>query len=392
MAGLARRGFESGDLPGPGLFHEIAESVPYGLVILGRNEKFLYGNARHAELLGVGMGEADSVEAWLRRVCPGEEHCREVTFSWRTHVWQKQLTRTYALRSLKGGMVDVEFRPKLMGDGRLLVTMADVTEQRRSEEAWLLSEVKFKTLFGSKGIGMALVDRTGRICTVNPALERMLGYTAAELRAMAFDDFVVAGDRPGKREYEHLARQEPQLAAEEFRLALLKKGGGTMAAWLGIAAMDEKGGPFTAYLVREDKSGASAGPGAGALQQSMLQNRALLAAVPDLVVLFDSSGTVEDVSPADRDDSFGQELSAWKGRQLAEWLPAFWKACGEAGLAETEFHSNEGLVLEFPHREGRNVRAHVAGCGQGKYLAVLRSEPPRSRRRQSAWRTVRPRS
>lgn len=170
MAGLARMGFESGDFPGPGLFHEIAESVPYGLVILGRNEKFLYGNARHAELLGVGMGEADSVEAWLRRVCPGEEHCREVIASWRTHVWQKQLVRSYALRSVEGGMVDVEFRPKLMGDGRLLVTMADVTEQRRSEEAWLLSEVKFKTLFGSKGIGMALVDRTGRICTVNPAL------------------------------------------------------------------------------------------------------------------------------------------------------------------------------------------------------------------------------
>lgn len=374
IEGLAKAGFGCGDLSGSELFHEIAESVPYGLVILGRNEKFLYGNARHAELLGVGLGEAANVEAWLRMVCPAEELCREVISSWRTHVWQKQLVRSYALRSVEGGMVDIEFRPKLMEDGRLLLTMADVTEQRRSEEAWLLSEVKFKTLFGSKGIGMALVDRTGRICTVNLALEQMLEYSVAELRAMAFDDFVVPGDRPGKREYEHLARQEPQLAEEEFRLGLRKKGGGVMAAWLGIAFMDEKGGPFTAYLVREDKGQASAGPGSGALQQSLLQNRALLAAVPDLVVLFDGSGTVEDISPADRDDSFGRDLTDWKGRQLAQWLPAFWKVCEEAGLAEAEFHSNESLVLEFSHQEGAAARAYVAGCGQGKYLAVLRSE------------------
>ncbi len=372
MEGLAKTGLGDGDLLEPDFFHEIAESVPYGLVILGRNEKFLYGNARHAELLGIGLGEADTVEAWLRKVCPGEQHCREVIASWRTHVWQKQLVRSYALRTVEGAMVDIEFRPKLMGDGRLLVTMADVTEQRRSEEAWLLSEVKFKTLFGSKGVGMALVDRTGRICTVNAALEQMLGYSAAELRAMAFDDFVVAEDRPGKREYEVLVQQEPQLAEEEFQLGLLRKGGGVIAANLGIAVMDEKGGPFTAYLVRADKE--SAATGAGALQQSLLQNRALLAAIPDLVLLFDGSGKVEDISPADRDDSFGRDLSDWRGRQLEDCLPAFWKVCREAGLAEVEFHSNEGLVLEFSHWKGGTARAYVAGCGQGKYLAVLRND------------------
>jgi len=363
-------------LPSPKLFHEITENVPYGLVVLGRDEKFLYGNARHAELLGIGMDEAENVESWLRMVCPGEEHCREVIASWRKHVWQKQLVRTYALCAADGGIADIEFCPKLMNDGGLLVTMSDVTDRCRSEEAWLLSDVKFKTLFGSKGIGMALVDRAGRICTVNPALEQMLDYTATELRAMAFDDFVVAEDCAEKREYENLAKKEPQLAAEEVRLSLRKSSGDVLPVCLGIACMDEKGGPFTAYLVREDKEQGSTRVGAstGALKESMLQNRALLEAVPDLVLLFDHSGKVEDVSPADIDYSFGQDLSSWQGRLLEELLPAFWKVCENAGLTESEFHSNEGLVLEFSHGEGELARAHVAGCGRGKYMAVIRRE------------------
>ena len=143
--------------------------------------------------------------------------------------------------------------------------------------------------------------------------------------------------------------------------------------------MDETGGPFTAYLVRQDKGQGSAGVGAsgGALQESMLQNKALLEAVPDLVILFDHSGKVHDVSPVDLDTSFGQELSDWesgKGGYLEEWLPSFWQACENAGLAELEFHSHGGLELEFSHGEGEFARAHVAGCGGGKYMAVIRPE------------------
>ena len=377
IAGLNElRGREIADelLPSPELFLEMMESFSYGVVVLGRDEKFLYGNARHAELLGVRMDEAANVESWLQMVCPEEEPSENLIASWRKHVWQKQLVRTYTLKVVDGGKVDIEFRPKLMRDGGLLVTMSDVTDRCRSEEAWLLSDVKFKTLFGSKGIGMALVDRTGRICTVNQTLEQMLDYTTDELRAMAFDDFVDAEDCAEKREYENLAKKEAQLGTEEVRLNLRKKGGELLAVCLSVACMEESEGPFTAYLVREDREQGlvSAGPGAGALKESMLQNRALLEAVPDLVVLFDHSGKVEDLSPADSDESFGQEMSAWQGGLLEDLLPEFWKACENAGLSELEFHSNEGLVLEFSHGDEVLASAHVAGCGRGEYLAVIR--------------------
>ncbi|NOX99960.1 MAG: PAS domain S-box protein [Verrucomicrobia bacterium] len=369
---LRGRASTAGALPCQELFNEIAESVPYGLVVLGRDEKFIYGNARHAELLGLGIDEAESMEAWLQALCAEEKTCREVTSSWRRHVWQKQLVRTYTLRAVGGEMVDIEFRPKLLQDGGLLLTMIDVSERCRSEEAWLLSEVKFKTLFGSQGIGMALVDRTGRICTVNKALEQMLDYTSVELRAMAFDDFVAVEDSGTKRDFENLAKEEPQLAAEEVRLSLRKNGGGVLKVFLSIARMDEKGGPFMAYLVRADNKEGAEQVGSSNLQDSMLQNRALLEAVPDLVILFDYSGKVEDVSPADQDESFARKCSTWTGRPLEEVLPAFWKVCENAGLSELEFHSNEGLVLEFSPAEGGVACAHVAGCGRGKYMAVIR--------------------
>ncbi len=370
LSEMAGKNIAVSNLPGADLLYEMMESVPYGLVVLGRDEKFIYGNARHADLLGVGIDEADCMESWLRRVCPGEEHCREIIASWRKHVWQKQLVRTYVLRTATGVLAHIEFRPKLMSDGGLLLTMSDVSDRCRSEEAWLLSDVKFKTLFGSKSVGMALVDRTGRICSVNPALQQMLEYTATELRAMAFDDFVLAEDCADKWEFEDLARKETQLAAEELRLRLRKNGGKMLSVFLGISFMDEAGGPFTAYLVREDR-GQGGGASAAALKESMLQNRALLEAVPDLVLLFDHTGKVEDVSPADGGGAFGLQLSNLKGSFLKAVVPAFWQACERAGLNELEFHCNEGLVLKFSDERGEQACAHVAGCGQGKYLAVI---------------------
>ncbi|MFK5922440.1 MAG: PAS domain S-box protein [Verrucomicrobiota bacterium] len=353
------------------LFREMAESVPYGLVVLGRDEKFVYGNARHADLLGLGIDEADSVEDWLRRVSPGEEHCREVIASWRKHVWRKQLVRTYALRAENGTVVDIEFRPKLMSDGSLLLTMNNVSDRCRSEEAWLLSDVKFRTLFGSKGLGMALVDRTGRICTVNAALQKMLDYTATELRAMAFDDFVLAADRVEKCEFEDLAKKEPSLAVEEVSLRLRKNGGEVLSVFLGISFMEEAGGPFTAYLVRENKRQDLATM-PSSLKESLLQNRALLEVVTDLVLMFDHCGKVTDVSPAGKGCVLDLDALDLKGRFLSDRLPTFWEACVKAGLGEPEFHSNGGLMLEFSLSGGTSCCAHVAGCSQGNYMALIR--------------------
>lgn len=52
----------------------------------------------------------------------------------------------------------------------------------------------FEAIFQSSAIGIALVDMDGHPVASNPALERMLGYSAQELRGMAFTEFTHPDD------------------------------------------------------------------------------------------------------------------------------------------------------------------------------------------------------
>ena len=83
----------------------------------------------------------------------------------------------------------------------MLGTIADVTEQKRTEEALRESEARFRGTFENAAVGIAHVDKAGRWIYVNGALCRMLGYTREELLQRTFrdvshpDDVAVSLDR-----------------------------------------------------------------------------------------------------------------------------------------------------------------------------------------------------
>jgi len=62
----------------------------------------------------------------------------------------------------------------------------EITERRRVEKALLESESRFRTIVREAAIGIALVDKQGRIIEGNPALQAMLGYGPEELRGLDF--------------------------------------------------------------------------------------------------------------------------------------------------------------------------------------------------------------
>jgi PAS domain S-box-containing protein len=69
---------------------------------------------------------------------------------------------------------------------------AEALEQSvaRRTEALRASEARFRTILESAAIGIALVDMEGKVISTNPALEKMLGYDAAELKGMNISQFV----------------------------------------------------------------------------------------------------------------------------------------------------------------------------------------------------------
>ena len=85
-------------------------------------------------------------------------------------------------------------QPALIGTGAMVLvgaavgrmrdlnvrTLEQIAERQRAETALRESELRFRTLTESSGAGIALMQEQGAIY-VNPALERMSGYSRGEL-------------------------------------------------------------------------------------------------------------------------------------------------------------------------------------------------------------------
>jgi diguanylate cyclase (GGDEF)-like protein/PAS domain S-box-containing protein len=129
------------------------------------------------------------------------------------------------------------------------VSHAAEREARRSETEAL---ARFQTVFDGASIGIVRVDPTGRAIEANPAMERLVGYTVAELGGMPFDGLTHPGDLDhnlllfrelidGKRDsYQHEKRY-------------IRKDGETI--WVRVTAVlerDEDGRPSSTISMVED--------------------------------------------------------------------------------------------------------------------------------------------
>ncbi|HET9985326.1 MAG TPA: PAS domain-containing protein, partial [Longimicrobiales bacterium] len=87
--------------------------------------------------------------------------------------------------------------PVRTADGEIIglgVLVEDITDRKRTEEALRESEARFRTVFEQSAVGIALCDLHGRFLETNPALQKILGYSADELRGRLFAELTHPDD------------------------------------------------------------------------------------------------------------------------------------------------------------------------------------------------------
>jgi PAS domain S-box-containing protein len=128
----------------------------------------------------------------------------------------------------------------------------DLTERKRAERSFLASEERFRIVFETAEIGIALTDMQGGITRANPALCRFLQRAEAELVGVPFDDLLTDTDRAGALVGQpgEARGDRPRSAAE--RCYGTARGetvvGYTSVTWLS----DGEGRPFQAAVVVQD--------------------------------------------------------------------------------------------------------------------------------------------
>ena len=165
-------------------------------------------------------------------------------------MWRQGGTGIFSIKTETGVIRELEFRPKLMEDGGLLLSIFDVTDARRGEEALRASEAKFRALFHDSSVGMALADKSGEILDVTSSLQSMLGYSKSQIRGNTIDEFIYGFDD------ENLGRFMEQLTGGDHVVAdraieLATSDGERVEVHIQASRVTDKSGAsvFTTYFI-----------------------------------------------------------------------------------------------------------------------------------------------
>jgi hypothetical protein len=151
-----------------------------------------------------------------------------------------------AIDSLKGGATDYVLKDRLArlasAVRRAMREVEQCAEKRRTQEALHETEGRLRIIFNESPLGIGLVGRDGRPVLTNPALQKMLGYTDAELCRMHFADFTHSDDRARDTQlYQELIQGARSSYFMEKRF--IRKDGQIIWAHLSVSLSHATAGP-----------------------------------------------------------------------------------------------------------------------------------------------------
>ncbi|WP_141730960.1 PAS domain-containing protein [Oligoflexus tunisiensis] len=180
-------------------FRTVFELAPVGITVLDTEGNFVQVNSAFCRMLGYSEDEIKKLG--IQGISHPGEYERQLSLL--SQLNQGQLDRFEMEKRYipKDGVPlwvhlcvslgrDPEGQPTF-GIGVIL----DINEDHGAKEALKFSEARFRAVFEYAEVGIGLIDRTGFIFKVNPALTQMLGYSEEEFQKLGIkgishpDDF-----------------------------------------------------------------------------------------------------------------------------------------------------------------------------------------------------------
>lgn len=131
---------------------------------------------------------------------------------------------------------------------------AEMLERRveRRTAALQRSEARFRAIFNSAAMGIALIDDHGHVFASNPALEKLTGYREVELEGMAFTALVHPEDiAVAEENYRALLAGERAYDRDELRMICLDGAEIVTQVTFSVVTGNDEGPPFTIVMVED---------------------------------------------------------------------------------------------------------------------------------------------
>ena len=220
--------------------------------------------------------------------------------------------------------------------------LEDVTERRRTEEALRGSEERYRAEVEQSAEGIYLVDAViRRILETNPSLQKMLGYTASELRGMELYDLIAHPPEDVDYNLRRTLREGNRFVGERrYR----RKDGSVVDVEVGVSVLSYGGKEVVCVIVRDTTERKRAQE---ALKQSEERFHSLVENAGDAFFVHDLDGRFMDANQW-ACDSLGYTREELLGLSVADVEADF----DPAGLLELwgQVVAGMPITLDGAHR------------------------------------------
>ncbi len=309
-------------------YADLYDFAPVAYLTVSETGMIMEANLTAAATLGVGRGQLIG-QPLSRFVHERDQdayylHRRRLFEDREPQVWEMAMAREDG--SPFWARVEARAREDSQGRTVCRASLSDITERRRTEEALRQSEEKHRRLFETMALGVVYQAADGRIISVNPAAERILGRTFDQMQGKTSmdphwgmieeDGTAVSGtDHPAM-----IALRTGEMVGPVTRG--VSRPDLKSHVWLRITAIplsrSGEAAPSQVYTTFEDITERKRVE--EALRKSEVYSRTVIEAIPDIVIQTNVEGEYLDILTGSEDLLFlpREELL---GRRMGDVLP-----------------------------------------------------------------------
>jgi PAS domain S-box-containing protein len=116
-------------------FFSILQKAPYGVVMMNDEGRYLYINDEFTRITGYTLEDVPAGRDWFCRAYPDNSYRSKAIKAWKDDISKKGVSQVFTVVCKNGKKKEVEFRPYYLDENRHILTISDITKQKRAERA-----------------------------------------------------------------------------------------------------------------------------------------------------------------------------------------------------------------------------------------------------------------
>jgi PAS domain S-box-containing protein len=114
-------------------FFPILHKAPYGIALIDNDGKFIYINPAFTNITGYTLEDISSGRDWFHVASPFLEYRQEIINSRKRDFIHMGIEKILSIICKNGEIKQIECKPTLLDDGRIVVILSDITKWQRSD-------------------------------------------------------------------------------------------------------------------------------------------------------------------------------------------------------------------------------------------------------------------